>query len=833
MLNFKVNKWRFLLVLFVMLSVSGIGQLKLEGKVVDQEGTPLIGATVQILESLLAVSTSIDGSYRFQKIEKGNYQIRVSYIGYETITEDLLLEKDAVLNFTLKFSTYMSKEFTVIGTRLDEQSPMAYSTLDKKMIKAHNVGQDIPELLSLSPSVVFTSDAGNGIGYTYMRMRGSDQSNINVTINGIPLNDPESQQVFWVDLPDISSSTEDIQIQRGVGTSTNGAGAFGGSVNMQTEDISSKPYGEVNLAYGSFNTMKATLKLGTGMINKHWSVSARGSIIQSDGYMDRSSAKLASYYTGLQYSAAKTSLRLIVFGGGEETQQAWYGVPSVRLNNDEQGMLDYAAQNGYGPMHTENLLSSDRRYNYYLYENEIDDYDQFHNQLHLNQELNRNWVLNVSAFYTKGRGYFEQYQYQENAYDDNTFSYYGIDDPIIGGDTISQSNFIRQRWLDNDFYGMVFNLRYNKEKWNVIIGGGVNQYKGRHFGDVIWSTISTSYQAPFRYYDNNSIKNDMDIYAKANYSFSEILSFYGDLQYRHIDYSFLGIDNDGSDLDQSVQLDFFNPKFGINAQLNPTNRVFVSFAVANKEPTRADYIIAPPEDRPDHQSLYDLEIGYSMSFKELVLELVFYNMQYNNQLINTGELNDVGAEIRTNVKNSYRRGLELSFNYRPFKWLNWTFNATGSVNKINDHVEYVDNWDTWAKDTLNLGTTDIAFSPNLIIGSQLGFILFSKTYKEIKKQSLELSLISKYVGNQYLDNTSDDSRKIDSYFVNDIRLNYNLEHIGIRNISLIAMLRNVFDVSYVSNGWVYKYRSGDQLNNLDGLFPQAGINYMLGINIGF
>ncbi len=833
MLNVKNAKNKLLTAMFMILSFSGFTQFSIQGTVTDDQGEKLAGATVQLLDSYLAVATNAQGKYLLTKIPEGTYQIKVSFIGYEDQQIEIEIDSDKELNFEMVFSPYMSKEFTVVGTRLNQESPMVYSTLDKKTIASQNLGQDMPEVLSLSPSVVFTSDAGNGIGYTYMRMRGSDQSNINVTINGIPLNDGESQQVFWVDLPDLSSSTEDIQIQRGVGTSTNGAGAFGGSVNLQTEDISNNAYGEVNLAYGSFNTLKTTLKLGTGMLNDHWSVAARGSMIQSDGYIDRSQAKMSSYFAAVQYAGKRSSLRFISFGGGEFTNQAWNGVPEVRLNNDEQGMIDYAANSAWGPVHTQNLLNSDRRYNYYLYENEVDDYGQFHNQIHWNQEVNRNLILNVSGFYTKGKGYFEQYQYEENAYDDNSFAGYGIPEPVIGGDTITNADFIRKRNLDNDFYGMVFNLSYRKNKWDVTFGGGANQYKGQHFGEVIWSSVATSYVAPFRYYDNSSTKNDLSVYAKANYLLSETFSLYGDIQYRHVDYSFLGIDNDGSDLQQTALLDFVNPKVGVNARLNPNNSVFASFAIGNKEPNRDDYTSSTPNDQPDHQTLYDLEIGYRLSRKNIALEVAFYNMDYKNQLINTGELNDVGAEVRSNAISSYRRGIELSVDYRPIKWFHWAFNTTLSENKINDHVEYVDNWDTWAKDTLTLGRTDIAFSPSIIVGSQLGFTLFSNENNENKKQKLEITLISKYVGEQFLDNTSDASRSIAAYFVNDIRLNYSLENIGIRNVTFIAMLKNVFDVDYVSNGWVYKYKSGDQFQKLDGLFPQAGINYMLGVNIAF
>jgi len=824
---------RILLFFLFLSSHSLFSQYQLSGSVHDQDGNPLVGATVQLKESFRAVSTSRNGDFSFNKVKAGTIDIQVSFIGYETKELKINLRTDTTVAFILQFSPYLSDEFTVIGTRVDDQIPMVFSTINKKQIEAQNVGQDMPEVLSVTPSIVFTSDAGNGVGYTYMRMRGSDQSSINVTINGIPLNDAESQQVFWVDLPDLSSSTEDIQVQRGVGTSTNGAGAFGGSVNLRTQDLEEDPYAEVNLAYGSFNTLKTTFKVGTGIINKHWSIAGRASLVQSDGYMDRSESNLSSYYGALQYSNAKTSIRFIAFGGSELTHQAWNGVPSVRLENNVSGMEEYAAASGWGPLHTQNLLNSDRRYNYYLYQNEVDDYSQYHNQLHWNQELTSKWVLNLSGFYTKGKGYFEQYQYEQNAYDDNSFAFYGIPDPIIGGDTITNADFVRQRWLDNDFYGAVFNLRYSFKNIDADFGGSFTQYNGKHFGDVIWSSISTSYQSPYQYYNNTSLKNDFSVYAKATYNYNEVFSFYGDLQYRFVDYSYLGIDNLGSPLDQRTALQFVNPKVGINAELNAENRVFASFAVGNKEPNRNDYIVAPPDDLPLPQTLYDFELGYTLSKQDYVLNLVLYSMQYKNQLINTGELNDVGAEVRTNVPKSYRRGLELSVNYAITNWLSWTGNASASINRIEDYTAYIDNWDTWGKDTVYYGTTEISFSPAFIAGSDFTFTLVDKTFKEDKISLLTISLLSKFVSKQYLDNTSSDSRSIPSYFINDLRLNYSLTHVGIRNINLIALVRNVFDVDYVSNGWVYSYQSGDQLNMLDGLFPQAGINYMIGINIGF
>ena len=820
--------------ILITLPLFSWSQVILSGIITDQSGSPLSEANILIVDTYLATSTDLNGQFTFGSLELGNYQLQVSYIGYEKSEISLNLKQDTLIEIALIFSPITAQEFTVTATRADDHTPIVYSTITKKEIEANNVGQDIPELLNQSPSMVSTSDAGTGIGYSYLRLRGSDQTSINVTINGVPVNDAESQNVFWVDLPDIASSTQDIQIQRGVGTSTNGAGAFGGAINFLTDDMTTDPYGQVNLGFGSFNTLKGSVKMGTGLINDHWSLNGRLSYLKSDGYIDRSNSNLVSYYVSGSYTSNKTSVKILSFGANEITQQAWNGVPRVRLENDEQGMLDYASASGWGPEHTENLLTSDRRYNYYTWQDEVDNYSQFNNQLVLTQELNNHWFFNATLHYTRGKGYFEQYQYQENAFDDNQFSAYGLEDPIIGNDTISSSDFIRRRWLDNHFYGLVASVHYHKNKWKTWFGAAMNRYDGQHYGEVIWSTIATTYNVPHRYYDNDATKTDGNVYLRAQYLLNEKFSFYGDIQYRNVNYSFLGIDNDGSALNQEVNLGFVNPKVGINYQLNQNNRLFISFAVGNKEPNRDDYIIATPNDQPQSQRLYDTELGYTLNTERLSFEAVFYNMQYNNQLIQTGELNDVGEEIRTNVKDSYRRGIELVLSWRPIKWFEWQLNTTLSQNKINNHIEYIDNWETWGKDTLNLNQTDLAFSPNVIGGSQLIFRLFQMVNPNLSKsQTLHLNLISKYVGKQFIDNTSDDSRSLDPYFVNDIRLNYSLQNETFKNLEIIILVRNVFNVEYVSNGWVYKYNYEGQTSNIDGLFPQAGVNFLIGLNFGF
>jgi len=830
----RFYKLMILPLLLAAFPYTGSSQIKLSGTITDQSGNALSEANILLQNTYLATSSNREGRFILERLKPGDYQLQISYIGFETLLVPVELLRDTLVEIVLYYSPITTQEFSVTATRADEHTPMVYTTLSKKEIEANNLGQDIPELLSQSPSMVFTSDAGTGIGYSYLRLRGSDQTSINVTINGVPVNDAESQNVFWVDLPDIASSAQNIQIQRGVGTSTNGAGAFGGSINLLTDDMNAQPSGQINLGYGSFNTFKGSVKLGSGLLNEHWTLNGRLSYIKSDGYIDRSDSKLISYYISAGYTSKKTTLRFLSFGANENTQQAWNGVPRIRLENDVQGMLDYAAASGFGPQHTQNLLTSDRRYNFYTWQDEVDNYSQLNNQLVLNQKLNRHWFFNTTLHYTKGNGYFEQYQYEENAFDDNHFSDYGLADPIIGNDTINTSDFIRRRWLDNDFYGLVASLNYDKNKWKVWLGGGYNRYQGQHFGEVIWSTIATTYNVPHRYYDNNATKTDGNIYLRAHYLLNENVSLYGDIQYRNVHYAFLGIDTNCNSLNQDINLDFINPKAGVNYQLNQHNRLFISFAVGNKEPNRDDFIIAPPDNRPLHQTLYDTELGYALSNENLAFEAVFYNMQYNNQLIQTGELNDVGEEIRTNTKDSYRRGIELMLTWRPVKWLEWSVNSTFSQNKINNHKEYIDNWESWGKDTLFIAQSDLAYSPGIIAGSQLAFRLFQQAKADKSNlQTLHLTLISKYVGKQFIDNTSNDSRSLDPYFVNDIRLNYNLGGKSFKALEIILLVRNVFNVEYVSNGWVYKYNYQGSTNNIDGLFPQAGINFLVGVNFGF
>ena len=736
-------------------------------------------------------------------------------------------------------SKYQLDEFEVTTNKVGENSPVAHENISKEEIEANNHGVDLPILLDQATSIVTTSDAGAGVGYTGIRVRGTDATRVNITINGIPFNDAESHGVFWVNMPDLSSSTSDIQIQRGVGSSTTGASSFGATVNLSTLSTvnSTKPFGEISNSFGSFNTIKNTVRLGSGLIDGKWNFEGRLSNIQSDGFIDRADADLKSYYISGSYLGENTSIQALVFSGHEKTYQAWYGAPLRFLNSN---------------------VDSNQTYNPYDYENEIDNYRQTHYQLHITNKTIKNLKLNTSFHYTRGMGYFEQYVGTEHnavmyngdyAWGKNLLSYYNLDDIIMSGDTISQTNLIRRRWLDNHFYGLVFSADYTADKFNLILGGGANQYLGGHFGEVIWAQYASNGSIRHRYYDNDAIKNDINIYGKMNYDLNKDFNAYLDLQYRFVSYEFTGLNNDRSPLDQTANLNFFNPKAGMNYRLNSSNNIYGFVGVGNKEPNRDDFTESSPESRPQHEQLLDIEFGHRYTSKKLSISTNFYNMQYTNQLILTGELNDVGSAVRVNIPESYRRGVEFTGSTLINEKLQFKFNCTFSDNKIATFNEFVESWDN--SDTLIEvihQNTDIAFSPSIIAGGQLIFTPFDHE----KYGKLQLAFISKYVGDQFIDNTSNENAKLDAYLVHDFRLTYLKKTTLFKEIEFSAWLRNLANQHYISNAWVYRFKysgnavdpndwSYSEYNNAEGsntfnqigAFNQAGINFFVGLKLRF
>lgn len=810
-----------LLVYYLMPFVC-FAQFSVSGKITDANGLPLVGANVFLEKTNKATATNLEGNFSLEKIPTGDYVMVISFVGFETIKKNIQITQDLVLDLSMKISDFLAEEIVVNALRANENSPFAFTNIDKKDLQKQNLGQDLPQLLNFMPSVVSTSDAGAGVGYTGIRIRGSDATRINVTINGIPLNDTESQGVFWVNMPDFASSVSSIQVQRGVGTSTNGAGAFGASVNIQTNQFNEQPFAEISNSYGSFNTWKHTLQFGSGLINGKFSLDARLSAINSDGFIDRSKTDLKSFYVSAGYYLKKSTFKVNVFSGKEQTYQAWNGVPESRLRGDVQGMNDFIIRNGLDEADASNLLNSNSRtYNFYTYDNQTDNYQQDHYQAFFNTELSEKWNLNTGLHYTRGRGYFEEFRKND------TFATYNLENVIIGNEIIETTDLIRRRWLDNHFYGLVFSLNYHSERLDFNFGGSAHQYKGRHFGEIIWAEYASNSQIREKYYDNDANKSDYNAYAKIFYQLNDQFNIFTDLQYRGVNYSFLGftVDNLGArNLEQTVNLNFFNPKIGFTWNLNEKNAFYASFAVGNKEPNRDDFTQSSAQSRPKHETLYDIELGLRKTLKNFALNLNLYQMYYRNQLVLTGKVNDVGAYTRTNIDRSYRAGIEIEMAYQPFKQLTWQFNAAFSQNKIQNFAEYTDDYDNGGQETNDFKDTDIAFSPNWIAGSQLEYKLF---------KNFSIAWLAKYVGKQYLDNTSNENRKLNAYLTNDVRFSFELPLNFAKSVNISLLANNIFSTEYESNGYTYGYIFGGERITENFYYPQAGINFLGAVSLKF
>lgn len=708
---------------------------------------------------------------------------------YSKSTKTVPLRLFSILFFLFSSITFAQVQDTTKVNQLDDvlvsavrvtsKTPVSFSNLTKKQIQFRNLGQDIPTLMNYMPSVVTTSDAGNGIGYSGIRVRGSDATRVNVTINGIPYNDSESHGTYWVNMPDFVSSVESIQLQRGVGTSTNGSGAFGASLNMLTDSYTKEASAEIASSVGSFNTLKNTVKFSTGLLNDHFEIAGRLSVLQSDGYIDRASSDLKSYFLQGTYVGKTTLLKALVFGGKEKTYQAWNGIDGATLNSNRRF-------NSAG-------MYTDEAGNTRFYDNETDNYQQDHSQLHWNERWSDNWSSNFALHYTKGKGYYENYK------EDATFSSYGLNPIVINGTTINKTDLVRQKWLDNDFYGTTFSANYTTDALQLILGGGYNKYEGLHFGKVIWARYASQSELGDRYYEDFATKTDGNFFAKANYQVSEQLSLYGDLQYRHVQYKAdspeTGLVND--------TFRFFNPKAGLNFKFDEANTMYFSYARANREPNRTDYENGGV--RPE--TLDDFELGWRLNNEKMQLNTNIYYMAYKNQLILTGKLDDVGAPIRSNSEKSYRLGLEVDATIALSEQWMVRPNFTLSANK---------NVDLNITGT-NFGTTDIAYSPSVIVGNVLVF-------SPIK--ALHLSLLQKFVGEQFMNNIELPAAKLADYFVNDFNVSYTFKPKTIfKEIVLSGLVNNFLDKKYVSNGYMYDI--------YPSYYPQAGINFLAGLNLKF
>ncbi|MGB1004000.1 MAG: TonB-dependent receptor [Salibacteraceae bacterium] len=826
----RISFIKFLPFLFAVITqLTAFGQSQfysVSGIISDSNANPLAGATIKLKNTYTGSVTNSKGEFTIKNVPIGTNTFEVTFIGFTTQIKELNVKQNTTnFNFTLKEGTVIAKDFVILASKVTDKTPMAVQNIDSMYLAENNIGLDLPIILDQATSVVSTSDAGNGVGYTGMRIRGSDATRVNVTINGVPLNDPESQGTYFVNLPDFASSVDDIQIQRGIGTSTNGAGAFGGSVNINTTDLNKEAYGKYAFGMGSFNTLKNTLAFGTGLTKNGFAFDGRLSMIESDGYIDRATSDLKSYYAKAGYYGKKFSAKFITFGGNERTYQAWNGVPLDYLDNE-----------------------STRTFNIYDYKDQVDDYSQTHYQLHLNYDINANWKATLSGFYVLGQGFYEEYKGSEyNSESPQEFADYGLEDVIIGGDTITETNLIRRRWLDNTFGGALFNVQYTKNKLNLVLGGGYNEYDGKHFGEITWAEYASNSQKDDHYYDNTGIKTDFNIFAKGTYEVDDQLTVFADLQYRAITYKVSGVDNDQRVLSVDENLQFINPKFGFNFDFNNESRTYASVAIASHEPSRGDYIDAKPGVTPKPESMVDVEAGYHYKSNKFSGTANFYYMDYVDQLVLTGAINDVGDAVRQNVKSSYRTGIELELGYRFTKKLTWSVNATLSQNKIKKFVNFTDDWYTGGQDSTLIENVDIAFSPNTILGSVFSY----KTPLFKTNDELGIALISKYVGEQYFDNTQSNDRKLDSYFTNDIRLSYTISNVGLNKISFNFIARNVFNTLYVSNAWSYTFKYSDSgwdpsqddiytnkttvpgVYQMSGYFPQATANWMMGLTLDF
>jgi iron complex outermembrane receptor protein len=738
------------------------------------------------------------------------------------------------LPFTLSFSLFfldswrtnaqdsvVLKAVVIQVTRTGEKSPVPHTNINADQIGRMYQAQDIPFLLSGVPSLVETSDAGAGVGYTGLRIRGSDPTRINVTINGIPLNDAESQGIYWVNLPDLAASAAEIQVQRGVGVSTNGAGAFGATINVDLSKVSAEPTAQLSGSIGSFNTRKQSLVANTGLINNKFAFGARISNIQSNGFIDRAAADLQSIHLTGAYISGRQSIQMHILDGHEKTYQAWYGLPAQ--------YYDAGTKRTFNPAGTERADLP--------HPNEVDNYQQRHHLLHYKLALNPRLFLQVNGHYTRGKGYYEQYKAHESLAD------YNMPNLIAGDSTLSVTNLIRRRWLDNHFYGITWALVRTAGKTLLTWGGGASRYNGQHYGEVIWATIATT-PSGHRYYENNADKNDFNTFFKAETALNKRLSVLLDLQIRKVQYTFLGFNNTLENVTQKADLLFFNPKAGLNYAFHPKTNAYFFAGIGNREPNRDDYTQSTPDSRPKAERLLNLETGFKTGQSNWTANINLFGMYYQNQLVLDGRINDVGAYIRTNVPKSYRAGLETEASGKLLEKITVSGNIAISSNKVVDYMEYRDDWSDGSQLAINYHNKDLAFSPNVIARGEISYSLLPVG----QKNQLSVTMTGKYIGRQFLDNTSNSNTALPAFSFADLRVNYDLINVLGKKISLLVSVNNIFNAKYASNGWVYRFtspgydprpddpytrqESGDTYHQA-GYFPQAGRNYMATVQVSF
>lgn len=800
----------FILVSFSALSYS---QFSITGVVKNEQGERLDFATVFLINTDYATSTNQQGEFLLENVPEGTYQLKVTYVGYEPYQTTIFLEDNMEYDVIMSGSIYQLNKIYINATRASKEAPIAEQTMQKDEIEDNTLTQDVPYALKWMQGVTVTSDAGAGVGYTGIRVRGSEASRTNVTINGVPLNDSESQQVFWVDLPDFMASTQDVQIQRGVGVSTNGTSAFGATINLNTQKTNVLPYIEIGSAIGSYNTRKISAQGGTGLMNGKYSIDARYSLINSDGYIDRATSRLNSFFLSAARVSEKSSLRLNIMSGNETTYQSWFGLPiqyldSIRTHNIAG--TDYQTKEGEP------------------HPNEVDRYRQTHYQLVFNKGIGEYSKINLTGHLTRGQGYYENYYVDEN------FQDFNVDKDTIG-------DIIQRKWLNNNFFGLIYSYQYDNDKINFTYGGAGNMYIGDHLGQIPWTEFTDSLS--IQSYFNTARKNELNNFVRFSANWNNIYPFV-DMQVRYVNYQFEGYNNDGTLGEQVDNLFFFNPKIGASYIPNSKHKVFAFFGIANREPSRDEYVESTSNSRPSHETLYDTEVGYQLSTQKIGVNLTLYNMQYRNQLVPTGQLNDVGEPVRVNVDNSYRRGVEIGLQIRPIQSLQLQYQGALSQNKIEQFNEYIYDWYLPEfEEVVTHANTDIAFSP-----SQIHSIRLRYDWNINENQNLAAIVSQKWISEQYLDNTGRDASLMPAFNYTDFQLVYDIQFWRVKNLSLNFLINNLLNNKYYSNGWIYRFRAtgdnpvtydpyaqreGDNLFHEKGVYPQALRNYTLGLKIKF
>jgi iron complex outermembrane receptor protein len=807
-------KKRLLACLLGLLPFFGFSQSIITGIITDAvSGEPLPGASIRLDNTRYGATADLQGRFQLRNVAAGSYALVTSYVGFKTYRQALSVAPGPLaLEIKLNKSSLQADEVVVSAQRAHEKTATTFTNVSQEEIRERNFGQDLPYLLEQTPSVIVNSDAGAGVGYTGIRIRGSDITRINVTVNGIPVNDAESHGAFFVNMPDLASSVQDVQVQRGVGTSTNGGAAFGASLNIRTTGLNQEAYGEVNNTYGSYNTWKHTVAFGTGLIRDKFTFDGRLSKISSDGYIDRAFSNLKSYYLSAGYLGKTAMLKFITFSGQEKTYQAWNGVP-------------------------EDKLATDPTYNSLTYENETDNYQQDHYQLHVAKALGDHFDLGGALHLTRGKGYYEQYK------ENQKLANYNIPVLVLGDTTIARTDLIRRKWLDNYFYGATYALNYRPDgdRFTATLGGGWNRYTGDHYGEVIWARFASNSEVNQRYYEGDARKTDFNIFTKANYQLTPALGFFGDVQYRTIHYTIAGTDDDQREVGQQAAFQFLNPKAGITYALSDKQHLYASYAVGNREPVRSDFVDRKDSDEPQAETLYNLEMGYRFRHDKAAwlgrstrfhFDVNGYYMDYYNQLVLTGQLNDVGSPLRTNIRDSYRAGVELTGLVHLQHFAELTSTLTLSRNKIRNYQETVYEYDNWEDYNLtevvvnNYQETDISFSPNVVSAHKLEFLPLP---------GLRTAVLYKTVGRQYLDNTSSAARSMAGYGVMDLRFRYILRPGFLREAEVALLLNNVLNKKYVSNGYTFSEQyAGDALRyDYNYYYPQAPRNFLVSLNIRF